>query len=727
VLKQIPKYLAVFCFVVFASQMNASHIVGGEIYYDYLGSDNYKITLKVYRDCFNGQAQLDNPARIVIFDVNGAIVDTLHFVLRSQNNIAPSINNPCITPPGQECVEEGLYVDTVNLPPLTGGYYIVYQRCCRNNTILNIPQPGQKGTTYWEHIPGPEQAAPNSSPRFNKFPPIYLCNGVQIKFDHSATDPDGDALVYSLCAPYDGCSPPGSGPCPITPPPYNNLQFLSPYSGSYPMSSNPVININSATGFLNGTPDINGQWVVCICVQEFRGGQLIGTHYRDFQFNIVTCQIAVLAQFNDQASPISPLKNQFCTGMTIKFTNSSINGTDFIWNFGDPSTFADTSHLTNPSYTYPDTGKYVVTLIANPGKPCADTTTETYYIYPALTPSFVAPPPQCIANNNFSFNVGGQFASYSTFNWTFGPAASIQTSTLQNPSGVVYGSPGSFPVSLLVQQKMCQKTLVDTVEVYAMPTASFTSDSISGCDPLSVTFTNTSVSDFPITYVWMFGDGTTSGVKNPTHVYSPAGVYNVSLAISSTIGCPGTNTFVVPGMVNVLPAPFAAFNFSPTSTTIFDPDIYFTNQSLNAFTWSYDFGDGQSSTVSDPIHTYNTYDSYTVVLTAISNFGCVDTAVRIVTILPEFKFWVPNCFTPGNKDGMNDVFVPIVICAEEYEFYVYTRWGELIFKSKTPLEGWDGTYKGKPCQPDVYAWLITFTNAETRLYEEHRGHVTILK
>ena len=85
-------------------QLKASHIVGGEIFYDKLSGNNYKITLKIYRDCFNGIPPLDNPALINIFDASGALIDTLQIPLLAQNSITPSINNPCIQPPGGICV-----------------------------------------------------------------------------------------------------------------------------------------------------------------------------------------------------------------------------------------------------------------------------------------------------------------------------------------------------------------------------------------------------------------------------------------------------------------------------------------------------------------------------------------------------------------------------------------------------------------------------------------------
>jgi hypothetical protein len=223
--------------------------------------------MKVYRDGLNGIPPFDNPAFITIFDASGNVYTTLQVAYTNSITVPPSINSPCApTSTGNAIVEEAIYTATINLPPLIGGYYIVYQRCCRNGTILNLINPGDVGATYWEHIPGPEVVAINSSPRFTNRPPIYICNGLPIQFDHIATDPDGDSLVYSICNPFNGLDvacpviDPTNPNCPPanTPPPYISVPFQSPYSASYPMSSNPAMNINSSNGFLDGVPNING-------------------------------------------------------------------------------------------------------------------------------------------------------------------------------------------------------------------------------------------------------------------------------------------------------------------------------------------------------------------------------------------------------------------------------------------------------------------------------------
>jgi hypothetical protein len=135
----------------------ATHIVGGEIYYDYLGGNNYKISMKVYRDCINGVPPFDGfpdgfgniiPAYFTIYDVFDNPIISSTFNAISFSTVPPTNNSPCApTTAGNACVEEALYEKIVNLPPSVGGYYVVYQRCCRNGTILNLINPGSVGAS----------------------------------------------------------------------------------------------------------------------------------------------------------------------------------------------------------------------------------------------------------------------------------------------------------------------------------------------------------------------------------------------------------------------------------------------------------------------------------------------------------------------------------------------------------------------------------------------------
>jgi gliding motility-associated-like protein len=710
----------------------AKHIVGGEIIYDYLGGGNYRVTLKLYRDCFGGGPAFDGtgaplpPAILTVFSYNGDTASTYDLGTPIVTNIPPSINNPCIIPPGGVCVEEGIYTTTLNLPPVAGGYFLVYQRCCRNNTILNLVTPGNQGVTYYTKIPGPEETPINSSPRFKHFPPIFLCNNLPFTFDHSATDPDGDQLVYSLCPPFQGLDPTcptlSGGACPsqATPMPYQNVLYANPYSGNYPIASNPAFTIHPITGELTGRPNLLGQFVVGVCIKEYRGNQLINVHYRDFQFNVTSCIINVASVFADQV--------QKCEGTTIQFINQSfgnIGPLTYLWDFGVPGIDTDTSSAVNPNYTYPDTGQYVVTLIANPNKPCSDTLRKTFFVYPVLNVKFDAPDKQCLKGNSFNFNNSSVHLNSATFNWDFSPTAIPATSTLKNPTGIYFTQAGKFFVKLVVKQYSCIDSFIDSVRVVGRPIAKINSPPTSGCDPFKLKMSNGSSSPLPLTYTWLFSNGNSSPEYEPLQVLSPPGVYGATLIAKTSGLCVDTSIASVQHFT-VYPTPDANFVLSPSVTTILDPEIQIRNLASDDVTqWHYYLGDGSSSSSPNLLYPYNFTGTYTVIQVVNNPFNCSDTAQKEVQILPEHRFWIPNTFTP-NGDNNNDIFRPKGLGWLKYEFDIYNRWGEHIFSTNDPKTGWDGRFRGKNCQQDVYVWKIGYTNETTMKREDRVGHVLLL-
>jgi len=720
-------------FTLFCNNVFSKHIVGGEIIYDFLGGGNYRITLKVYRDCFGGGPALDGtgganipPAILTVFHSNGDSVNTYDIGAPILTNIPPSINNPCIQAPNNVCVEEGVYTYTLFLPPKTGGYYLVYQRCCRNNTILNLVNPGDQGTTYFTKVPGPEVAPINSSPRYKNFPPIFLCNNVPFSFDHSATDPDGDQLLYSLCPPYLGLDPScpslNGGGCPTaaSPLPYSNVIYANGYSGSYPIASNPAFTINPVTGLLTGRPNLIGQFVVSVCIQEFRGNQLINVHYRDFQFNVTSCIVQVASVFADQT--------QKCQGNTIEFINQSFGNIGFLtylWDFGVPGISSDTSSLINPTYVYPDTGQYVVTLIANPNKPCSDTLKKTFYVYPELQVNFLSQYKQCLKGNSYTFTNTSVHANSIVFDWDFTSAATPSTSIIKNPGAVVFNAAGLYFVKLIGKQFSCADTMIDSVRIIGRPKAKINNLPNSLCDPAKVGFSNGSSADLPLTFHWTFSNGASSNLYEPVQVFSPPGVYGATLMITTSGLCVDTSMTSVKN-ITVNPSPVSGFTFTPAVTSIFDPDITFSNLSSDDVNyWNYDLGDGSTSNQNNFVYPYKAPGTYTIIQTVGNQFGCYDTTWDKIKILPEFRFWIPNTFTP-NSDGMNDIFMPKAIGVLKYQFDIYDKWGEHLFNTVDHQSGWDGRFKGKDCEQDVYVWKITFTNEVTLQHEDHYGHVLLL-
>ena len=716
----------------FQTNARATHIVGGELYYDCLGGNQYRITLKVYRDCGpNSQAPFDNPANVSVFGPNNQLLQNLSLDFPGSTNVPFVATNPCFQAPPNVCVEEAVYRTVVTLPVAPSGLLtLAYQRCCRNNSILNIVSPQNTGTTYTETIPSSSQIVCNSSPRFTKFPPIALCVGDSLVFDHSATDPDGDSIVYQLCSTYQGAEPNNPQPVPTSNPPFDPILFQSPYSAGSPMASNPPISINPQTGLLKVKPNLQGQYVVGVCALEYRNGVLIGTHRRDFQFNVTVCLSNVTSAFrlppNLPTNPAGELIS--CGNYQINFTNQSINGSNYFWDFGVNGINTDVSTLANPSYTYPDTGTYRVMLVANPGYFCADTAYRTIVIKPMINAGFNHNQPQCLTGHSFNFTGNGAYSDAAQFLWNFGPQATPSTSNATTVNNVHFATWGSYPVTFTITDNMCTETARDTVVVYGPLTGAWSIDTGRGCIPLTVQFSNHStVSNLPVTYQWSFGDGGQSTAANPTHTYHTLGSFDVSLTVNDLSGC-NPNAFILkPDAVLVNPIPQAGFDFDPKEVSILLVTIRYTDQSQDASSCLYLFGDQTSSTLFNGTHEYLEAGNYPITQIVTNQFGCTDTMIKIVKVLPEYAIYIPNAFTPGG-DGINELWEVKGIGIDEYHLWVFNRWGERIFETEKFKYYWNGRRynRGDLSPQDVYAYRIFVRDVFGRQHE-YFGHVLILK
>ena len=712
--------IIVILFISFNFQGFATHIVGGELFYDCLGNDNYRITLKVYRDCSSNNTNgtlFDNPAPIGIFR-NGTLYTLLSVPLQGIVNVPIVINDPCLQPPANICVEQGTYVVTVNLPSNLDGYDIVYQRCCRNPSIVNIINGQDYGASYYAKIPGSGTVLCNSSPRFNSLPPLVICNNSNFSFDHSATDPDGDVLEYSFYTPFHGADAFNPAPNPPLAPPFTNVIWAAGNSQSVQIQGSPSLSVNLNTGLFSGSPTMLGLHVYGIKVSEYRNGVLISESYRDFQTTVTNCPSVVVSSI--------PAQSQFCTGPTVTPLNSSQNATYYHWDFGVNGISNDTSNLFSPSYTYSDTGTFIITLIANPGFSCADTAYQSYEVHYPLDPSFTFPNPQCLAGNSFDFELTGNFTNNALINWSFGAAANPLTSTLEDPQNIIYSDSGHYNVTVIVEEFNCIDSASSTVTVFPMPSIDFTYPPQDGCAEYTMQFTDGSFSWTPIAYLWNFGDGTFSTQQNPTHTYINPGVYSVELTIAVDSVCISTQTLFLDSIITVHPSPVANISVNPNSVTVFDPIFTVYDNSTGGIQQTIYFGDGSSTTNSIEDHVFFTSGNHSIMQIVINEFGCDDTAYANLYVEPETSIFVPNSFTP-NGDGKNDVFKPIVFDVTNYVFRIFNRWGEVIFLSENLEAFWDGTRKsGKLCPNDVYVYQINYRD-KAGIDRLVRGHFTLVR
>lgn len=283
------KFFFVIICLFFLKWGKASHVVGGEMYYDYLGNNNYRITVEVYRDCYNGLVGFDDPLEFSVFNGDNTLYGTYGVELDTLFILDYNPTDKCVIPPDNFCIELGRYVLIINLPASPTGYTIAYGRCCWSDSILNILDPGDNGLMITSFIP--PNPIINSNPRFVNYPPLILCADRVLHFDYAAFDADGDSLVYRIITAYNGGSDPIPNPEPS--PPFSLNNWESGFSEAFVFGSGSICSINSSTGLLTLNPSLLGSFVLAIEVAEYRDGVLLSVKERTFGFFVVTCQIII--------------------------------------------------------------------------------------------------------------------------------------------------------------------------------------------------------------------------------------------------------------------------------------------------------------------------------------------------------------------------------------------------------------------------------------------------
>lgn len=291
------KKLSLLILLILASNFAFSlHIAGGELTTKYLGNNNFEVELVLYRDCSNSQAApFDQNITIGIFSADdNTLYDTIHLDLGTIQ--ALSYSGPgCIAPP-TVCMQAGTYKRTVQLPNRPLGYYLVWERCCRNTTVVNIQSPSQAGMAFYCSIPDP--VLQSSSPEFIVPPLPYVCAQSYFKLPFTAVDIDGDSLVYTFSSPLAGGNTSSATPNPFSPSGGNQIPQAVPYvscAWQPPFSINGICGttmplvINRQTGLAEGQTDGTGLYAMAVSVKEYRNGIQIGEIRREIEITAIPC------------------------------------------------------------------------------------------------------------------------------------------------------------------------------------------------------------------------------------------------------------------------------------------------------------------------------------------------------------------------------------------------------------------------------------------------------
>lgn len=322
---------------------------------------------------------------------------------------------------------------------------------------------------------------------------------------------------------------------------------------------------------------------------------------------------------DDSASCIAPF--------TVNFTNLSSNAINWEWNFGDGST----STFQNPSHTYTSNGQYNVSLKIWDSLGCTGNLIQYNFIriLKPLVNINLRNAEGCIP---FIFKPLPNISSVdgiASYFWDFGNGS---TSTNPFPT-TIYPDSGTYTIKLIATSNDgCIDSIIinNAVRTGTHPIVNFSANNTNECTNTNIKFSDSSIK--VDRWLWNFGDGQTDTLKNPTHAYQDTGKYSVKL-IAWNNGCSDSITRL--NYISILPS---ISRFKPIFNCTNKKEVFFKDSSIQALTWLWKFGDGDSSDLPSPVHLYAQYQTYLVTLTT-SNGGCTSTrtiSIKTINELPDF-------------------------------------------------------------------------------------------
>ncbi|MDD3875986.1 MAG: PKD domain-containing protein [Bacteroidales bacterium] len=473
--------------------------------------------------------------------------------------------------------------------------------------------------------------------------------------------------------------------------------------------NNGNINI-SVTG---GTPPYSYQWSNGATTQDI-SNLIAGTYY----VTITDDHDCIIIDTMDVIEPDSMIvhinSTSICYGQTITLNvDSTTGGTapyQHLWNTGDTGTALTVNPLTTTLYTVQATDVNGCTSQVTP---------LVLYVTEQLQLTLLPSADSICIGDSLVIN-----------------AVILGGGNITHIVHLSDGTSGTPPLIVYPQQDMTYTAWVtdscDFITVYdsifvtvmPLPPTAFSADETIGCQPFTVTFTETNPPEGQ-TYDWYFHDGFWASGNTVIHTFQDYGVFGVTMTATSYFGC--VNSQTNNAMIIVYPKPVADFEFNPKLPNSLDM-IFFDNYSSTHHAAHWSFGDGNTSEHINAFHTYASYGSYTIQLVAETEHGCKDTAYKDIYVKEISTLYIPNAFSPGG-DGVNDIFLPVGqgLDNDDYHLMIFNRWGELVFETNDANLGWDGkTMQGNKAYEGVYTWLLYYR--EYQNYQEKRtGSVTLLR
>ena len=552
-----------FTLLAYTTTVNAKHLVGGQIVYNYLGpgatpeAKKYKITLMLYTDDVCSDCH-DMPANVTMtISVNMSNIKVAdYFVLleRTENLPSPPVSTCIANPPGL-AYSVGYYSFEVELPDRLAGYTVAYQTCCRRDDLVNIRPLNPNPRLPWDGMPALGQNATitgmlpgfrmvpggghtpvraDNSPRFRENI-TAICYNSPFELDFSATDMDGDYLSYAFDSGYTGGVAQDVAYNQPRVPPYATLPYVNGYSAAFPLG--PFVSINPNTGVISGIAPPPGRYLVVVNVTS-KDPLAIGADDQKL-LSIIRKEFIVTVSPCDVSGAFLKPEYSFCDGLTVNLQNLSQSplNQEYYWEFGD----GNTSTEANPTYTYNSPGEYNVMLIVNRGTDCADTATTRIKMYPGFAADFDFPASTCkLTPVSFTDRSSSVFGTVNYWKWD---VPGNFNSTSQHPVFTPgFAFTGTYPVTLIAgDSKGCRDTITRNITILDKAPFTLTNDTlICNIDTLQLNFVNTNPGSITWTPAYMITD-----VHSFTPLVSPDVTTTYYANYADDFGCTAKDSVII--------------------------------------------------------------------------------------------------------------------------------------------------------------------------------------
>ena len=633
---------AIFFMLPFTA--NATHIVGGEIGYRCLGGNQYEITLRVFRDCFNANptALFDDPGIIGVYASNGLRLSNISLRPIGNDTLREGLDSCYTSFINSVCVHTTVYKSVITLNPRVGGYHFVYQRCCRNTTISNIVNPTEAGATYDILLTEAAMQKCNSSPVVNSWPPVYVCANQELNVNSAATDVNNDSIAYKLCAPLVGGTLQRPQPIPPTAPPFQPVIWLSPtYSLANVLGGNNPLTIDVNTGIMKGVPPVLGQFVVAVCLEEYDRStkNLLSVVRRDFQYNVVNCSVP-------QATFEAP--KEVCVDSKLTLKQSTPGAKSVEWYLGEPGAEKLIAKGDSVNLTFTAAGKNRITLYYEKGTACQSTFSA---VIDAIAIDVISTPlagqnSVVCRGSNFEVNIQNKQVNRSlTYDWqTNGNLVSGQGSSL-----ATFKMDAPTLITLNLSNALgCKSTLIFPVDIHASIQSNINTGVQLCRDVATVTNENFNKN---LSYNWLPKNGLSNpNIGNPVITLNSSQIYSVKITNPET-KCDTTISF------SAIVKPFGADpGIDSLSTVCYNVGKQINPKFNNTLIYSWSPAKGLSETTKgNPTVILKESMSYTVKIQNPAS-GCdtiITVRVEVSPMLPVVELDTTLDFCPGIPKRVN--------------------------------------------------------------------------